>query len=216
MKKINPNFRSPSLIMLMAANLVPVYGVIFLDWKVFSLIFLFWLENVFIGFFNVFKMLCCRPQNRVLWFGKLFMIPFFTFHYGMFTAIHGLFVILLFGSGSIEISGIPALNMIFHILQNNHLGYVALMLFISHGFSFIYNYIGKQEYQTSDLQSLMGKPYVRIVVLHISILIGGFLLMALRSPLVGLLLFIFLKTVMDMNAHSKEHKTKETDQLLIK
>jgi hypothetical protein len=29
-----------------AANLVPLYGVVFLRWDVFPLVFLYWLENV--------------------------------------------------------------------------------------------------------------------------------------------------------------------------
>ncbi len=209
MKKTNLNFRSPSTLLLVLANLMPVYGVLFLSWKVFPLLFLFWLENVYIGFFNILKMIMSKPGNVANWLGKLFMVPFFTFHYGMFTAVHGIFVIILFGSKTMNFSGPVAPETFLQIVQLNKLGYVAFMLFISHGFSFLWNYIGKKEYETSDLSTLMTKPYGRVVLLHITILLGGFLLMALHSPVAGLLLFILLKIIMDVAAHSKEHKALE-------
>ena len=188
---------------------MPVYGVLFLSWKVFPLLFLFWLENVYIGFFNILKMIMSKPGNVANWLGKLFMVPFFTFHYGIFTAVHGIFVIILFGSKTMNFSGPVAPETFLQIVQLNKLGYVAFMLFISHGFSFLWNYIGKKEYETSDLSTLMTKPYGRVVLLHITILLGGFLLMALHSPVAGLLLFILLKIIMDVAAHSKEHKALE-------
>ncbi len=209
MKKLNLSLRSPSVLFLLIANLIPVYGVLFLDWKIFYLIFLFWLENVYIGFFNVLKMLCCCPSNGMNWLGKIFIVPFFTIHYGMFTAIHGIFVMLIFGSKAIQFKGFPDIDVFLNILQMNDLDWIALCLFLSHGFSFLWNYIGKKEYETTDLKTLMGKPYGRIVVLHLTILIGGFLLMALKSPIVGLLLFIMLKIIMDISSHNKEHKIKK-------
>jgi Family of unknown function (DUF6498) len=208
MKKFDLNIKSPSTILLIIANLIPVYGVLFLDWKVFSLIFLFWLENVIVGFYNVLKMLSCKPENGTNWLGKIFIVPFFTIHYGIFTVVHGIFVFVLFGSKTIQFSGFPGPELLLELLSMNNLSYVAMSLFLSHGFSFLWNYIGKKEYETTDLKTLMGKPYGRIVVLHLTILIGGFLLMALNSPIFGLLLFIALKIVMDISAHNKEHKTK--------
>ena len=37
---------------------------------------------------------------------------------------------------------------------------------------------------TADVQTLMMQPYRRIIVLHITIIIGGFLMMALKSPFI--------------------------------
>jgi len=86
---------SPSALVLVAANLVPLAGVLFFGWSVFSTLLLFWVENVIVGAFNVLRMLVAQPQIGVMWAAKLFMIPFFTFHYGMFVTVHGLFVLTL-------------------------------------------------------------------------------------------------------------------------
>src|SRR5207249_1450699 len=91
--------RAPSALVLVAANLVPLVGVLFFGWSVFSTLLLFWVENVIVCAFNVLRMLVAQPQIGVTWAAKLCMIPFFTFHYGMFVTVHGLFVLTLFGGG---------------------------------------------------------------------------------------------------------------------
>lgn len=40
---------------LIAANLMPVFGVVALGWDVGSLLFVYWLESAVVGFFNVIK-----------------------------------------------------------------------------------------------------------------------------------------------------------------
>jgi hypothetical protein len=52
----------------------------------------------------------------------------------------------------------------------------------------------------------MQQPYGRIVVLHLTILGGGFLMLALHSPAVGLLLLVALKTALDLRGHFAERK----------
>jgi hypothetical protein len=60
-------WRRPSVIALVLANLVPVFGVVFFGWEIFPLIFLFWSENVIIGVFNVLKMLTANPASPASW-----------------------------------------------------------------------------------------------------------------------------------------------------
>jgi hypothetical protein len=49
------------------------------------------------------------------------------------------------------------------------------------------------------------RPLV-IVVMHLTILGGGFLMLALRSPVWGLLLLVALKTALDLRGHFAERK----------
>ena len=100
----------PSVVILILANLVPLYGVAFLGWKVFPLMLLFWVENVIVGIFNVLKMLFCQPEKPEKWAGKLAAIPFFCVHYGIFTTVHGLFIFLLFGGMMAEDTFFPDLS----------------------------------------------------------------------------------------------------------
>jgi len=200
------DWRQPSVIALILANLVPVFGVLFLHWEVFPLMFLFWSENVIVGVFNVLKMLVNQPSSPVVWIGKVFTIPFFCVHYGMFTYIHGVFVIGLFGGGLGGRHGFPNALQFWQVMQENQLGWAILGLTVSRGISFMTNYIGKGEYQRVGLQQLMSQPYGRIVVMHLAILFGGFVMMALHSPVAGLLLLVFLKMALDLGSHVGERK----------
>jgi hypothetical protein len=191
---------------MLLANLVPVFGVLCLHWEVFPLMFLFWSENVIVGGFNVLKMLCAAPVNPLAWAGKLFVIPFFCVHYGMFTFVHGIFVIALFGGGMKHGAGFPTPETFWHTMQEYHLGWAVLGLAVSRGISFATNYIGNGEYQRASLPVLMQQPYGRIVVLHLAILGGGFLMLALHSPVVGLLLLVALKIALDLRGHLAERK----------
>ncbi len=197
---------TPTVILLIIANLIPLYGVFFLDWQVFPILFLFWMENVVVGVFNVFKMLLASPAKPISWLTKVFMIPFFCFHYGMFTLVHGIFVFIVFG-GYLELGAdFPEKNVVFQAIRDFQIGWAFLALLLSHFVSFAMNYIGKGEYKQANLNELMAQPYGRVVLLHLTILFGGFLVMELGSPVFALLLLIFLKTFIDIQAHLREHK----------
>jgi hypothetical protein len=76
---------------------------------VFALLVLFWMENVVVGVFFILRMVLADLEDAALWLGKLFMVPFFCVHYGMFTAVHGVFVFMLFGQGRYRVDGLDAL-----------------------------------------------------------------------------------------------------------
>ena len=84
--------------------------------------------------------------------------------------------------------------------------YAIAALFTSHGISFGYNYFYKGERNRTNLAKLMGQPYGRIVVLHLAVLFGGFLTMALGSPVGVLLILVLLKTIIDVKLHLRERR----------
>lgn len=190
---------------LVIANALPVVGVLFLRWKVFPLILLYWLENVVVGAFNVLRLAVANPKDPAGWLGKLFFIPFFCIHYGMFIFVHGVLLFAFFGRDVTGDTfpvpfGVPA------AIRRTGIEFAVLAIVVSHGVSFLTNYIRGGEYQRVSLQQLMHQPYNRVVVLHMAILGGGFAMMALGSPMYGLLLLIVLKTATDIAAHRAERK----------
>ena len=196
------DLQRPSVLALIAANLVPVAGVLFFGWKIFPLVFLYWSENVVIGIYNVMKMIFAATAKNSA--AKLFLIPFFCVHYGLFTFIHGIFVVTIFGQDGGAFPPAPGLDLLGPAMRVNHLGWAVLGIVVSRGVSFVTNYIGNGEFRRVTLDQLMAQPYGRIIVLHLAILGGGFLIMALHSPLAGLLLFIALKIALDLSAHLRE------------
>jgi hypothetical protein len=208
-------FLTPSVLTLILANLVPLYGLFFLHWVVFPVLLLFWIENVIIGVFNVFRMLLASPSKPLDWVGKLFMIPFFCFHYGMFTFVHGVFVFGFFGRYFTSGAPFPDIHTLTQALRDYQLGWPVLALLLSHAASFTMNYIGNGEYKQAALKDLMAQPYSRVVILHLTIILGAFVVAALGSPVFALLVLIMLKMFIDIQAHLREHKKysvkKQTD-----
>lgn len=198
---------SPSALVLIGANLIPLYGVIELGWPVFPILLLFWLENVVIGILNATRMLLADPRDIALWASKLFMVPFFCVHYGLFTAIHGTFVIQLFGGNSYRHidHGLWPIESASRAIVDYQLGWAVLILATSHLFSLFWNYLGRGEYKRAAITELMQRPYRRVVMLHLTIILGGGITMALGSPVWGLVLLIALKIGFDLRAHIKEH-----------
>ncbi len=52
-----------SVLFLIAVNTIPFFGVLFFGWSLFSIMFLYWIENGIIGFFNIFKIALARVPS---------------------------------------------------------------------------------------------------------------------------------------------------------
>ena len=78
-----PGWYSPTALVLIAANLLPLYGVLVLGWAVLPIMVLFWLENIVIGVLNILRILFAGPADAARWASKLLLVPFFTVHYGL-------------------------------------------------------------------------------------------------------------------------------------
>jgi len=200
-----------SLIVLLTANGVVLWGVLAEAWPAFPLLFLFWMENVIVGVMFAGRLLLARPDNAALWGQKLFLVPFFCFHYGMFTLVHGLFVITLFGgaghealTGSMGPGAVPRVAQ--QLLAEFDLWVPLAALAASHAFSLVWNFLLQGEYLRARPKELMTRPYGRVVALHVSIIAGGALAMGLGSPLWALVLLLAIKTAMDALSHMREHR----------
>ncbi len=198
------NRLSPPLVVLFAANSIPILGVLLFGWDVFSILLLFWIENVTIGAVNVLKMLCAKPSDPATWIGKVFVIPFFCVHYGLFCAVHGMLVVSLFGGAAMRGHGALSLPALVSYVSAARLWGPIGSLVASHLFSFAWNFLWLGENQRAGLSDLMNQPYARVVVLHITLLAGGFLMLAVHSPAVGLIVLVAIKTALDAHAHVKE------------
>jgi len=191
----------PSVLVLVAANLVPLLGVLGSHWTVFQVVLLYWCENVCVGVFNVLRMLFASPQDVASDAAKLFFVPFFMVHYGMFTMVHGIFVLVLFGPAG---HASPSPAGFVAAVRGAGVGFGLLAIVLSHGFSFAHNYLASGEFRRATLPQLMIQPYARVMVLHVTILLGGFAAKAMGAPVVALVFLIALKTLIDLRAHLAE------------
>jgi len=187
---------------LVLANLVPLGGVLLGYWSVYEIVLLFWAENIVIGVVVLLRMGSLMVLKR-LWPMALVM-GFFTLHYGLFTFVHGQFVVGMLGPTGQELGGALAF-----LLAPDGLRWAMLALLASHLFSLVVNYLGQGEWRQADAISLMKQPYPRIIVLHLVIILGGAVTMALGSPSALLALLVVLKLVLDLGEHRAEHRAAQ-------
>ena len=83
----------------------------------------------------------------------------------------------------------------------------AVALFLSHGASFFLNYIGRGEYLTATPGGQMGRVYGRVVILHLTIIFGSFVVAFLGAPIGALLVLVVLKTAFDLGLHLRERRS---------
>jgi hypothetical protein len=204
-------WHSPSSLLLVAANLVPLWGVLAWDWPVFPLLVLFWAENVVVGVLNVARMLAADPGDLAMWGSKLFLVPFFCVHYGAFTAGHGTFVFGFFGGKEYDglMDGLDPRAAALKAAVDYQLWLPLAILAGSHLFSFAWNYLHRGEYLRTSVDDLMTRPYKRVIVLHVTIILGGMGTMALGSPFWALLLLVGLKTWLDLWSHLNERRAMQ-------
>ena len=201
------DLKNPSFIILILSNLLPIYGVLFLGWEVFPIMLLFWTENVIIGVFNILKMLMVSPADPIMWLIKLFQVPWFVLMFAIFSVVHGILIYTLFGGVTIEETADLEINstILRQTIGSYNLWWGFVSLFLGHGASFVMNYIRKGEYKEAELKPLMWQPFKRVIVLHLTIIVGGILLLTQGSPTGGLIILIVLKIAVDALSHLKMH-----------
>ncbi len=205
--------RHLSLVLLVVVNLLPLAGVLFYDWDIAALVVLYWSENLVLGFYTLARMLVVSPL------GGLFSGLFFLIHYGGFCAVHGLFIMVLlvdpeadiFSGGNTWPFFFVFIELLIEVIRQV-LAYAPpewlwafSALFLSHGVSFLVNFLLGGERDRLTVKQLMAAPYGRIVILHITIIAGAFATMALGQPIFLLVILIALKIGVDVTMHLREH-----------
>ncbi len=201
------NITTPAAWALVVANLVPLFGVFWLGWDAFALLLLFWLENVVIGFFNVLRMAVARGNGSAT-ASRFFLIPFFVIHFGAFTLGHGVMLFAIF-SGLVGV-GRPEPGELFGLVleqvRDRHLEWSLLALFVSHGVSFVTNTLAGGEFRQMRLDKQMSRPYGRVVMMHLTVLVGALLAQLLGNNAWALVVLVGLKLAVDLRSHLAERR----------
>ena len=214
------NLKDKSLLILIAVNLFPIIGVLYLGWQPLSVVFLYIIETAIVGLFNVLKILKAKgdPDGNYIEPKKLdspitdnnnikksppgcinvLLVPFFLVHYSLFVIAQAKGVYSM--AERIGEQGIESLNFF-------NFDYLLNILFIigSHAYSFQRNFIKKEEYKKASAMKLMFLPYSRIIIQQITVIVGGFLFLYFEAPIIFMLLLIILKIIFDVRAHYKIH-----------
>ncbi len=124
---------------------------------------------------------------------KCFLVPFFVVHYGMFMTVHLMFILFFLGGkpGSDPLEALPS-------LANFEMA-LALGFFVAeHGYLFYRDFWRGGEARQSHPAKLMFAPYPRVVVMHLAILFGGFLVVFLSLPQTMAVVLVVLKIALEL------------------
>lgn len=209
---------------LVLANLVPVGGVIFGGWNAQMIVVLYWMENLVIALWAIPRMAMatrigtpteCEEtmtlRTKLLgWHGredriradigvntdmrKVVAIPFFCFSFGLFSCVHGAFL-----HGWVSQRG-----RWWGVVGSMVLPAAALI--VSHGVSFVRNYVVGREYESTSLYGEWGRPWPRLILLHLVIIPGMLLSEACGSPVVMLAAIVGFKIALDVKLHVRAHQ----------
>lgn len=184
---------------LILANLYPIYGVIFLNWSLAEIFILYLIENLIVIFFCGFKIIFTKSQNYP---NQSFLI----FIFQKIGIILALFIagLTLNGFYYLFLNSFFFKNRVFELIS-----FVSVLgIFVSHGISFLVNYLGKKEYLTTNDEDLISIFLKRAAPLYFTILFGGFLIVNTDSGtnLFSIMFFILFKIVTDLISHIKEHE----------
>ena len=209
----------PATWVLLAANLIPLAGVLLWGWDAFVLLILYWLETVVIAFWTVLRIATMRrgsldelqlnDQRGPV--SPIGMAAFFTLHAGIFMGVHFMFLWTLFsGEWSKKIHGVGA--FIDQLVIGTDLWIPLAVLFCVHGAlmgldavrPMLWRGLGLVEI-TPARKPLLGPAegivfglYVRIFVMQVTIILGAWVALLFGSA--GALAFLILvKTAMEVS-----------------
>lgn len=210
----------PSTLILIAANALPLLGVVFWQWDTFLLLVLYWMETAIIGFWTLL-LVALLPHEVVgptaRQTSRWFLVPFFIVHSGIFMTVHFMFLWAMFsGPWPAHVSG-PASFLQVVVIETG-LWVPLIALFVARGVSLLFGAFGRTllpawlvpDSATDAAEPADDKPfsdkrlldgfYTRIVVMHLAILFGAFIAVVFGN--VGpLVLMVALKTAVDLRLH---------------
>ncbi len=193
-------FSDISLWVLLFSNIITIFFAIKEGWNLSTIMWIYWFQSITIGFFNFIRILQLKEfstenfkiNNQLVkpTKGIKFLIAFFfLFHYGFFHLGYLIFLIINLFNKSFG-----TLNA----LDFKHILFTAVLFFITHLFSYIYN--KPNDTKKQNIGTLMFYPYARIIPMHLTIILGSIYSMALLP------FFLTLKTFSDIIMHIVEHQ----------
>ena len=233
-----------AIAVLVAVNVIPLVGVLFLGWDLITLLAVYWAENGVVGLYAVARILTAGRaiplfdgrRARALagppqpppppgataaispGLALAAMVAFFCVHYGIFWFVHGIFVWvvlpMLVGMRDVVPTFVATGDPVQPFAVASPGGYpdgtavliAAGFLALSHGVSFVANWLVGGEHLTSTPVAQTTAPYTRVVILHLTILFGAFGVALLGAGIAPLVVLVVLKTVVDVAAHLAERR----------
>jgi hypothetical protein len=176
--------RHLTLIKLLIINLIPVLGILFLDWKIFYILFFYWLENIVVGIFFVsLGILNKLESGSILKHLSVYSVVAF---------LHGFMIFNLFGA---DVPGLaPGLSGVLYMIKQPAIMISLIVLLLSY-----YCLFAMEQYRLAinmykrGGNEILEKPMVRIIVLHLVLILSVAFVKELNLPALSIVILAIAK-----------------------
>jgi len=162
----------PFLLMVLS-HTPPVLGAMFWDWDISTILLLYWMENVLIGFFTMLKISRCQESENYSDAGHENVATHWPMVYGIFMAVHG-FGVLLITALSIDDNTMFLTGTIIYLAKQIGWVMVAFIpLVFEQWYAYRVDFLGEEKYNRGITKDLISRPYSRVAPMHVVIVLGG-------------------------------------------
>ncbi len=176
--------RDPLVMGGLIIALLPLGGVVALGWGALALVVLYWMENAAIGLATMVRMvlvgLNSPGESPLKGIGSAL---FFAFHYGMFWVGHGLFIIIGSGLARESRGSVPVEHAEFlHAIDV--FWALVVLAFVRFAWEILLAVVdwGTGRLASAKIEDEMSAPYTRLAVLHVGIVLSGFVAVNAGDP----------------------------------
>lgn len=192
----------PVVLFGLVIDLLPVFGVIAWGWTAVPLVLLYWMENIVAGAMTIPRIILSGvTYGPIGWLAGALLSVFFVFHYGLFCMVHGTFLMgfAAFANGPEGLNSIPIMDLdgmfAFSLNSGLHVDWMLYAIIAFQMIVFVWEFLIKGEWKTTNPMVEMFGPYGRIIVLHFALFVGAGALIVLGQPMVGVLGLILVRAV---------------------
>lgn len=207
-------------ILIIAANLLPVYGVWFLDWPPVEAFMVYAMETMIVGIMTVLKLLVCTfakgsddwsNNGTVTKMSGFFFIFFFIVHFGLFALVQtGIFA----QTAKIGPPGAGMFHFFFnwYTYINKEIGYMLMAFIIGYLSKSFIPFLLNGDYKKQPMMLIMFMPYGRIFVQQFTVILGSMFL-SLGAGKVFILIFVLAKLAFELLMNFEALLKKSTEEM---
>lgn len=214
MKAILKRHLTFSDILLIAANLVPAWGVWLMGWDAKQIFLVYCLETIIIGLYNILQMwLITLVKKEDEWSnggsstmvsGYFFML-FFLIHYGFFVFIQTTIFLNMSGIPSLRMGPLSIIEFITHPTKylSGYAQWLLVFFIAAYGLGILKDFVINGAYREISLNEQMFTPYGRIIIQQFVVILGSFFIM-FGGGKVFIIIFVIVKILVEFFINFKK------------
>lgn len=214
--KKDTNKRKISFVVPLLSAIFFIIGIFIFHWPIVVIIFGYWIEEIANIIFFVIKLLMIKKKDNDNVKSKIMYI--FVLLFSSF--VHFIFILIfigILGKGT-EKGELLFDNLLYLVfMKYSYISFKFVleflkffsMFFIVYGISFFVKFVKKKEYITKTVNQVFSSSIGPIIAPHLAIVLGGFVLIVLKSPAQMTIVLVIAKILTELLLHNREKELQK-------